>query len=257
MNKTSQGGTEDDTPTGTVRRRSAPAADPTLLADLAVANRILAHHRVVDAFGHVSVRHDQDPDRFLLSANKAPARVREQDILEFDLDGNALDAEGRSVYLERFIHGEIYRARQDVMAVVHSHAHAVVPFGVAAGTPLQPVWHMSGFLGLTTPIFEIRDHGGADTDLLIRSGELGRALAQTLGEHSVVLMRGHGATVVAGSLKMAVFRAVYTQVNAELQLNALQLGEVNYLNAGEAASTTTAVGGQVDRAWQLWKEEVL
>src|SRR5690606_27936281 len=223
---------------------------------LVLANRILFRHRVVDAFGHVSVRHDKAPDRFLLARNMAPALVASDDLVEFHLDGTPVNAGGRPVYLERFIHGEIYRARGDVMAVIHSHAPAVVPFGVSRAASLRPVWHMSGFLGLDTPVFDIRDAAGDATDLLIRNGELGAALARTLGDASVALMRGHGATVVAETLRLAVFRAVYTQLNAELQFQAIQLGEVNYLTEGEAAATTVSVGGQVDRAWNLWRSEV-
>jgi len=245
-------------PAGVAADRGTPAAaaDPQLVDDLVLANRILFRHRVVDAFGHVSVRHDKAPDRFLLARNMAPALVASGDIVEFHLDGAPVDAGGRSVYLERFIHGEIYRARDDVMAVIHSHAPAVVPFGVSRAASLKPVWHMSGFLGLDTPVFDIRDAAGDATDLLIRTGDLGAALARTLGGASVVLMRGHGATVVAETLRLAVFRAVYTQLNAELQFQAIQLGKVNYLTEGEAAATTVSVGGQVDRAWNLWRSEV-
>ena len=235
----------------------APAVDSTLLGDLIVANRILFAHRVVDAFGHVSVRHDKDPSRFLLARNMAPGLVAEEDIVEFHLDGRPVTARGRQVYLERFIHGEIYRVRPDVAAVVHSHAPEVVPFSVVKSVALQPIWHMSGFLGAGTPTFEIRDAAGDSSDLLIRSNSLGDALAQKLGSAQVVLMRGHGATVVGQNLRQAVFRAVYTQMNAELQLRAMQLGEVNFLTPGEAIATTESVGSQVDRAWGLWKSEVV
>lgn len=248
---------EDAVPVSTAADRGEPAPppSPTLLRELVTANRILFRHRVVDAFGHVSVRHDADPSRFLLSRNRAPALVEAGDIVEFHLDGTPVNAGGRAVYLERFIHGEIYRARPDVMAVVHSHAPAVVPFGIAREVSLRPVWHMSGFLGQHTPVFEIREcieH----SDLLIRSNALGAALADSLAGHAVVLMRGHGATVVGESLRQVVFRAVYTQLNAELQFQALQLGEVNYLNDGEVEATTRSVGSQLDRAWDLWAREV-
>jgi HCOMODA/2-hydroxy-3-carboxy-muconic semialdehyde decarboxylase len=232
------------------------AADGGLLQDLSVANWILARYRVVDAFGHVSVRHPGSPGHFLLARNMAPALVAPPDIVTFGLDGTPCDASGRGIYLERFIHGEIYRLRPDVQSVVHSHAPAVVPFGIVSGAALKPVWHMSGFLGLQTPVFEIREFGGDATDLLIRSRELGVALARSLGDNSVVLMRGHGATVVGDSLKQAVYRAVYTQVNAELQLKAHQLGEINFLTAGECETASRSVGSQVDRAWGLWQREV-
>jgi len=237
------------------RGKPAPAADATLVDDLVTANHILFNHGVVDAFGHVSVRHDKAPDQFLLARNLAPALVTPDDILEFDLDGNPLAARGRPVYLERFIHGEIYRARPDVMAVVHSHAPAVVPFGAVPSQPLMPIWHMSGFLGEGVPVFEIRDTAGPGSDLLIRSGDLGAALAASLASSSVVLMRGHGATVVGSNLKQALFRAVYTQMNAELQLQAKILGTATFLNAQEAAATTVSVGSQIDRAWDMWTRQ--
>jgi len=236
----------------------APAAapDPSLIEELVSANRILFRHGVVDAFGHISVRHDKDPERFLLARNMAPGLVQADDIVEFDLDGRPVNANGRKVYLERFIHGEILRARPDVHAVVHSHAPAVVPFGVVASASLQPIWHMSFFLDATTPVFEIRDTAGSSSDMLIRSQALGAALAESMGEHSVVLMRGHGATVVGAGIRQAVFHAVYTQMNAELQLRASTLGPATYLSDGEIAAARISVGSQVDRAWNLWASEV-
>ena len=231
------------------------APEGGVLDDLAVANRILARYRVVDAFGHVSVRHPHSAGHFLLARNMAPALVTPADVVTFALDGTPVDAAGRGVYLERFIHGEIYRLRPDVQSVVHSHAPAVVPFGIVAGAALKPVWHMSGFLGLKTPVFEIRHHAGDDTDLLIRDRGLGVALGECLGDSNVVLMRGHGATVVGDSIRQAVYRAVFTQVNAELQLQAHQLGEITFLTAGECETASRSVGSQVDRAWNLWKEE--
>ena len=238
------------------RGESAGPVDKALLADLVSANHILFKHCVVDAFGHVSVRHDVNPDRFLLARNMAPALVTEHDVVEFHLDGTPVNAGGRSVYLERFLHGEIFRARPDVRCVVHSHAPEVVPFGVSKNARLRAMWHMSGFLGLDTPVFEIRDSAGDSTDLLIRSNELGEALALSLGGAGVVLMRGHGATVVGESIRQAVFRAVYTQLNAKLQFQAMQIGEVTYLSEGECRTTAEVIGTQVDRAWNLWKQEV-
>lgn len=230
-----------------------PAADRQVVAELAIANRILFKQGVLDAFGHVSVRHDKRVDRFLLARNMAPALVTEADILEFDLDGNPVSSEGRSIYLERFIHGEIYRARPDVMAVVHSHSPAVVPFGVVPSVPLRPICHMCGFLGERAPVFEIRDVGGDSSDLLIRDSRLGVALTRSLGSAAVVLMRGHGCTAVGISLREAVYRAVYTEVNARLQSDALRLGPVTYLNAAEAKAAASAVATQVDRAWDYWR----
>lgn len=232
------------------------APDEALLHELVTANRILFQHGVVDGFGHISVRHDKDPERFLLARNMAPGLVQAEDVVEFDLDGNPVNANGRPVYLERFIHSEILRARPDVDAVVHSHAPAVVPFGAVASATLQPIWHMSFFLDEVTPVFEIRDTAGDASDMLIRSPALGKALADSLAEHSVVLMRGHGATVVGQGIRQAVFHAVYTQMNAELQLRAHGLGQVTYLSAGEVAAARISVGSQIDRAWNLWATQV-
>jgi len=233
---------------------SQAAVDARLLADLVDANHILFNEGVVDAFGHVSVRHDKQPDHFLLARNIAPALVRAGDIQEFDLDGNLADDDSRRVYLERFIHGEIYRARPDVAAVVHSHSPSVVPFSSVEGAPFRPISHMCGFLGTGAARFEIREVAGDATDLLIRNGVLGVALANTLGNGNVVLMRGHGSTVVGPTLKHAVYRAIYTEVNARLLTDALRLGDVEYLSAGEALATMKTNEGQLERPWALWKE---
>jgi HCOMODA/2-hydroxy-3-carboxy-muconic semialdehyde decarboxylase len=233
-----------------------PAAASNLIDELVIANRVLFEHGVVDAFGHVSVRHDKQPDRFLLARNMAPALVAAADIVEFDLDGNPVDGRGRAVYLERFIHGEIYRVRPDVHAVVHSHSAAVVPFGIVSSVPLRPVWHMSGFIGEAAPVFEIREAAGHGSDLLIRNNALGAALARSLGPSPVVLMRGHGATIVGANLPQAVFRAVYTEVNARLQAEAIRLGPVTYLTPEETRATAASVGSQINRAWDLWKMRV-
>jgi len=232
------------------------APDPRLVADLVTANHILYDQHVVDAFGHVSVRHDKRPDRFLLARSMAPALVTAADILEFDLDGNPLAAAGRPVYLERFIHGEIYRARPDVVAIVHSHSHAVIPFGVVRSHKLRAIFHMSGFVGTETPIFEIRECVGDGSDLLIRNRELGAALAKSLGPKAVVLMRGHGVTVTAPTLQEAVYRGVYVDVNARLQLEAIGLGAVNYLTESEGRATAAVQATQIGRAWDLWKMKV-
>jgi HCOMODA/2-hydroxy-3-carboxy-muconic semialdehyde decarboxylase len=228
-----------------------PAA--SLVEDLVAANQILFDQGVLDAFGHVSARHDTQPDRFLLARNMAPGQVTADDLLQFAHDGTPLDAGDRRVYLERFIHGAIYRARPDVMAVVHSHSASVVPFSVSRKARLRPVCHMSGFLGAGAPLFEIRDTAGPASDLLVRDDRLGRALADTLGSASFVLMRGHGSTVVAPSLKLVVYRAVYAEVNARLQIQALQLGDPEYLSAGEAEAAMASTEGQVERPWALWK----
>jgi HCOMODA/2-hydroxy-3-carboxy-muconic semialdehyde decarboxylase len=249
----------DAAPVSTVvadAKADGPGPDQRLVADLVTANRILFDQHVVDAFGHVSVRHDKRPDRFLLARSMAPALVTAGDILEFDLDGNPIAASGRPVYLERFIHSEIYRARPDVVSVVHSHSHAVIPFGVVRSHKLRAIFHMSGFVGTETPIFEIRECVGDGSDLLIRSRELGAALAKSLGQKSVVLMRGHGVTVAAPNLPEAVYRGVYVDVNARLQLEAIGLGAVNYLTETEGRATAATNAAQVGRAWDMWKMKV-
>lgn len=231
-----------------------PKPDPALLEKLAIANRILYDQNVVDGFGHVSVRHDKSPEHFLLSCNRAPGLVSPEDILTYDLNGDLAVASDKRSYLERFIHSEIYRARPDVMSVVHSHSQSVIPFG-ATGQRLRPIFHMSGFLGSGSALFEIRDTGG-NTDLLIRDTGLGKALAQSLGKHNCVLMRGHGSTTVAPSLELAVYRAIYAEVNARLQIQAAALGPINFLNEEEAALAAASTEGQVVRAWDLWRGRI-
>ncbi|SDR42789.1 HCOMODA/2-hydroxy-3-carboxy-muconic semialdehyde decarboxylase [Rhizobiales bacterium GAS113] len=226
------------------------------VADLVAANRILFDQGIVDAFGHASMRSPQNPERFLLARNMASGLVTSDDILEFDLDGEPVNAAGRGVYLERFIHSEIYRARADVMAVVHSHSPTVVPFSVTKSVRLRPICHMCGFLGAGAPIFEIRECAGDATDLLIRNRALGAALAKDLGAGSVVLMRGHGSTVVGETLQHAVYRAIYTEQNAKLQAEAMRLGEVTYLTEQEAATAQKNVETQIRRPWELWKSRV-
>jgi ribulose-5-phosphate 4-epimerase/fuculose-1-phosphate aldolase len=234
---------------------SAGPPAPALVEDLVAANRILADQSIVDGFGHVSARHDRDPDRFLLSRSLAPELVTAADVMEYDLDGQPVDARGRTSYLERFIHGAIYRARPDVRAVVHSHSPSVIPFGVTT-VPLRPLYHMSAFLGEGAPVWDIRAAAGGDTDMLVRTPALGRALAQALGPHAVVLMRGHGVAVVAAGLPQVVFRSVYTEGNARLQAQAMALGgPVTYLSPEEARRAEAATGGTVGRPWELWKQK--
>ncbi|MET0204750.1 MAG: class II aldolase/adducin family protein [Casimicrobiaceae bacterium] len=227
---------------------------PDLVTTLVVANRILYRHGVVDGFGHVSARDPGAPGRFLLSRSLAPGQVTPADVMSFDLDGNPQNGDARQPYLERFIHGEIYRARPDVGSIVHSHSPSVIPFG-ATRRALKPLYHMSSFIGEGSAIFEIREAGG-DTDMLIRDRPLGAALARSLGDRTVVLMRGHGSTVVGASIEEAVFRAIYTEMNARLQMQALALGEPVYLNAEEAARSTRTNQGVLRRAWDLWAGDV-
>lgn len=231
-----------------------PKADPALLEKLSTANRILYDQGVVDGFGHISVRHDKSPEHFLLSCNRAPGLVRPEDILAYDLNGDLAEPSTQRSYLERFIHGEIYRVRPDVMSVVHSHSPSVIPFG-ATGQRLRPIFHMSGFLGSGSALFEIREAGG-NTDMLIRDTGLGKALAQSLGQHNCVLMRGHGSTTTAPSIELAVYRAIYAEVNAKLQIQAAALGPINFLNEEEAALAAATTEGQVVRAWDLWRGRV-
>ncbi len=231
-----------------------PRPDPALVEKLAVANRILYDQGIVDGFGHVSVRHDKSPAHFLLSCNRAPGLVLPEDILTYGLNGDLAAPSDKRSYLERFIHSEIYKARPDVVAVVHSHSQSVIPFG-ATGQRLRPIFHMSGFLGSGSSLFEIRDAGG-NTDMLIRDSGLGKALAESLGRHNCVLMRGHGSTTVAPSLELVVYRAIYAEVNAKLQLQAAALGPINFLNEEEAALAAASAEGQVARAWDLWSRAI-
>jgi ribulose-5-phosphate 4-epimerase/fuculose-1-phosphate aldolase len=221
-----------------------------LIDQLVYANRILYDHGVVDGLGHISVRHPTRPDAFLLSCNRAPGMVVRQDIVCYDLDGNAVSTTSERPYLERYIHAELYRARPDVQSVVHSHSPSVIPFAVTA-TPLKPIFHMSGFLGAGSAFFEIRDAGG-NTDMLIRSTYLGEALARSLGQHACVLMRGHGSTVVGTGIQQAVYRAIYAEVNAKLQMAALGIGEITFLNEEEAKLSSDMNDGQIGRSWNLW-----
>ncbi|MDB5071370.1 MAG: aldolase [Candidatus Eremiobacteraeota bacterium] len=226
-----------------------------VIDDLVLANRILYRLGVVDGFGHVSVRHERDPERFLLARNMAPALVTAEDVMTFALDGTAL-GDPRAPYLERFIHGSIYRARPDVGAVVHSHSASVIPFGVVSGVTMRPLFHMASFLRGAVPVFEIRDAAGEDNDMLIRDGALGDALARSLGDGPVVLMRGHGSTAVGRDVREAVFRAFYTEANARVQADALRLGAPTFLSDREALRSSESNAGQIARAWDLWSRLV-
>jgi len=226
-----------------------------LPADLVAANRILAMEGVLDGYGHVSARSGKDPARFLMSRSVAPQLVKVTDVMEHGPDSEPVD-DGRRPYLERFLHGEIYRQRPDVMAIVHSHSEAVIPFGVTRGA-LKPVYHMASFLWSGVPVFEIRD-AEPQNDLLIRDPRLGRALAQCLGACSCVMMRGHGMTVVGSSLQEVVFRAIYTQVNARLQAAASQLpGPIEFLSDEEGRRATETNSGTLERPWALWKARAM
>lgn len=227
-----------------------------LADDLVAANRILYSQGVVDGFGHVSARSLTDPSHFFMARSVAPSSVTQADIMEFDAEGKPLAGDMRLPYAERFIHSEIYKARPDVMAVVHAHAPSVIGFGIT-GVPLRPVYHMSGFLGKAVPVFEIRDAMPAhpETDLLVKSAALGARLSEKLGRNAVVLMRGHGFTAVAPSIPVAVFRAVYTDQNARIQSEALKLGTPRYLSEQEAVQTQQTMEGLSIRSWEMWKKQ--
>jgi HCOMODA/2-hydroxy-3-carboxy-muconic semialdehyde decarboxylase len=231
---------------------SGGPVDPALIEDLVTANRVLAQEGVLDAYGHVSVRHPNNPNRYLLSRSRAPMLVIADDILEYDLHSNPVDAQDRRSVLERFIHGEVYKARPDVSAVIHSHSPTVVPFSVTQA-PLRPVIHVASFLWVGVPVFEIRDAGGPATNMLVQDGALGKALASTLGSKPVALMRGHGNVVVGPDIQTAVRYAIYTEVNARLQATAIGLGgPITYISAAEGA-TIDKNPGDLARAWELWK----
>jgi len=231
------------------------SASRGLAGDLVAASRILAQHDVLDAYGHVSARSDRRPERFVMSRSLAPALVKASDLMELDLDSEPLPGDKRKGFLERYIHGEIYRARPEVMAVVHSHSPSVIPFGVTR-TRLRPIYHMGSFLWSGTPVFDIRKER-EENDLLIRDRPLGKALAHSLGSCTCVLMRGHGMTVVGDSVQEAVFRAIYTEMNARLQLQAESLeGPIAFLSDEEGRRSTASNRGTLERPWELWKSKV-
>jgi len=231
------------------------AVDPQILTDLVLANRILYALGVVDAYGHVSARDPKRPEHYFLARALAPALVKVDDIMAYDLDSRPVHDRGCELYSERFIHGEVYRARGDVHAVVHSHSPTVVPFSISK-TPLAPVYHMASFIPPAVPVFEIREVAGM-TDLLVRSKELGEALARTLGGSPVALLRGHGNVVVGANLKYAVSRAYYIEVNARLQLQARTLeGPLTFLDPQESAKFNGGKGVNPERAWDMWVRSV-
>ena len=207
----------------------------------------------------MSVRSKKDPTHFFMSRSQAPGLVTRDDVMEFDRDSRPIDQRGRPMYSERVIHGEMFRARPDVVAVVHAHSPAVIPYSVTA-TPLRPVIHMAGFLPERVPIFEIRTVAGDDNGMLVQTSVVGAALAKQLGQSSVVLMRGHGMAVVGPSARHAVFRAIYTQLNAQIESESLKLGPVVFLNPMEAARVDAQNEGSLlstnPRQWALWESQV-
>jgi len=228
-----------------------------LLRDLAAASRILAAQGVVDGFGHVSMRHPSAPDRYLMARSIAPALVTPGDIIEYDLDSTPCNANGRGSFLERFIHGEIYKARPDIMSVVHSHSPSVIPFGLVP-VPMRAMFHNAAFIAAGVPVFDIRENFGA-TDMLVSDGVKGVALARVMGRKDIVLMRAHGSVACGPTLQTAVFRAVYTEVNARIQHWTSALGGEGAVavldeEEGRLADVPNRTAGT--RAWDLWRAQV-
>ena len=231
---------------------AAPA--PTrqaLIAELVLANHILANEEVLDGYGHVSVRNPADANRYFLARAGAPALVTAADITEYNLDSEPVSSTAAAGYLERFIHGEIYKARPDVMAIVHCHCSDVIPFA-ATTVPMRPMYHMGSFIAEGVPVWDIGAAGGAD--MLVRNNQLGRALAQALGNKDAALMRGHGAAVVATSLHLVVGKTYYLNLNARLQMQAMQLagGKISYLSAEQAKNSLQ----DYERSWDFWKSRL-
>jgi HCOMODA/2-hydroxy-3-carboxy-muconic semialdehyde decarboxylase len=224
------------------------------LEDLVAAYRVLAEYRVIDAYGHVSMRSPDNPQRYFIARSLAPEVVQVEDIMEYDLDSRPLDERGRESVRERFIHGEVYKARPEVMAVVHNHSPSVIPFSVA-NVPMRPIFHMAAFVGEGVPNFEIRDVEKG-TDLLVKTPQLGAALARTLGKHPASLMRGHGAVVVGENLARAVGRSVYLEQSAQLQMQAMMLSEkITWLDDAEVKASVPVQ--DYKRAWPMWREKAL
>jgi HCOMODA/2-hydroxy-3-carboxy-muconic semialdehyde decarboxylase len=227
------------------------------LQDLVAAYRILAEHGVIDAYGHVSLRSPENPERYYLARSLAPERVTRADLIEYDLDSQPIDAGARESVLERFIHGEIYRARPEVMCVVHNHSPSVVPFSVT-GVPMKALYHMAAFIGDGLPTFEIRDVQKG-TDLLVKTPELAKALARTLATKPAALMRGHGSVVVGENLPRAVGRSIYLEQSARMQMQALLLagpgGRITYFDEAEVRASVARQ--DYYRAWPLWREKAL
>jgi HCOMODA/2-hydroxy-3-carboxy-muconic semialdehyde decarboxylase len=229
----------------------------TELEDLVAAYRILAAHGVIDAYGHVSLRSPRNPQRYYVARSLAPELVTQADLIEYDLDSRPLEERGRESVRERFIHGEIYKTRPEVMAVVHNHSPSVVPFSVT-GVPMRAIFHMAAFVGDGLPNFEIRDVKPG-SDLLVKDAFLGKALANTLGAKPAALMRGHGAVVVGENLPRAVGRSVYLELSARLQMQAMALagpgGKIIYLDADEVKASDPVQN--YARAWPMWRAKAL
>ena len=223
--------------------------------ELAIASRILADLGVFDAAGHVSMRHPGNPQRFLMSRSLAPALVTADDIMEFTLESTPCDARERTPFIERYLHGEIYRKRPDVMGIAHGHSPAVIPFGLTS-TPMRATYHNAAFLAAGVPVFDIRDRFGV-TDIVISSAERGAGAADALGDKAVVLLRAHGFIAVGPGIQAAVFRAVFTEISARVQLQAAALGgSIAALDAEEGRLADAINLATVGRSWELWKRRV-
>ena len=225
-----------------------------------VANRILGNEGVVDAFGHISIRHPENPERYFLACSRSPGLVTEDDIVEFDLDSNRLDGTIRAIYAERFIHGCIYKARPDVMSVCHSHAHAVVPFTVT-NAPIEPIWVMASGSGAGVPNWDIRDEFPNEGTMLVVNDATGRSLAKTLGAGRVRLLRGHGAVIATSELRATVMVSIGLMCNAAMLIQAHTLSQgrgdaaVKHLSPAEIEATSKILLGPLglDRAWEYWR----
>lgn len=228
----------------------------SLVHDIVAASRILAAEGIIDSFGHVSARHPERPDRFFLPRVRAAELVTLEDILEFELDSRPVQATDARLFKERVIHGCIYQARPDVMAVCHHHAPGVMPF-CSSGVELVPVFHLGATMGTRVPFWDSQDEFG-DTNLLVETEAQGRSLARALGPHWTILMRRHGATVAGRSVRELVFRTIYGARNAEIQQRAMLLGPVQPLTAGEAeaAGEFNLTPIAADRAWEQWSRRV-
>ena len=230
------------------------------IRDLVVANRILGNEGVVDAFGHISIRHPENAGRYFLACSRSPGLVTEDDIVEFDLDSNRLDGTSRAIYAERFIHGCLYKARPDVMSVCHSHAHAVVPFTVT-NTPIEPIWVMASGSGSDIPNWDIRDEFPNEGTMLVVNDATGRSLAKTLGAGRVCLLRGHGAVIATSELKATVMVSIGLMCNAAMLIQAHTLSQgrgdaaVKHLSPAEIEATSKILLGPLglDRAWEYWR----
>ena len=228
-----------------------------LLADLAAASRILAARGVVDAFGHVSLRHPDNPNRYFMCRAKAPALAEPEDIIEYNLDSEPCNANGRGSFLERFIHGEIYKARPDLNSVVHSHSPSVIPFGLV-DTQIKAMFHNAAFLAAGVPVFDISEKYGV-TDMLVSDGDKGQTFAECLGDKDIALMRAHGSVACGSTLELAVFRAVFTEVNSRIQHWTMDLAgstPIASLSTEEGALADVPNNGACMRAWDLWRREV-